>query len=39
MAQVRGFEIVAKRREATARIGYLPADVRRDSHVTAAESP
>lgn len=37
-AQVCGFDVVAQRREVTGCIGYLPADVRLYSHMTAAEN-
>ena len=37
-ATVCGFDVVADRRRVTASIGYLPAEVRMYSHMTAAEN-
>ncbi len=37
-ARVQGFDVVTQRREVTAQIGYLPADVRLYPHMTAREN-
>ncbi|WP_395154170.1 ABC transporter ATP-binding protein [Ilumatobacter sp.] len=37
-ARVHGFDVVAQRREVTAQIGYLPAEVRMYPHMTAREN-
>jgi ABC-2 type transport system ATP-binding protein len=38
VARVCGFDVVAERRQVTARIGYLPSEVRLYGHLTALEN-